>query len=146
MKLIFKLFVATIASCLVLLSCQDEKEGFLNIDENAGYTVDSLLVYQKPATTSNQYKYKTPYMTTSVEGVEGTGPLKYTLATISGNNEEGIAVLQNTIDVKSGIGKIVIPSEHSLLIGRYKISLWVENVYGKELLDSVLTVVVKEKP
>lgn len=146
MKMTIKLFIAIIAVGLTLVSCRDKEEGFLNIDENAGFTVDSILVYQKPSTTSNQYKYKTAYMTTSMEGIEGTRPLKFTFAEITGDNIEGVQLLQKVIDVKTGIGKIVIPCEHNLPIGRYKISIWIENVYNKVLLKDVLTVIVKEKP
>lgn len=121
--------------------CETEK-GYLIADETAGYSIDSLLVYVTPPESSSQYQYGNPYFTTSVEGVEGTLPMTYSLYDVTTENGDAHA-MKEQMEVQAGIGTIVIPVDHTIPAGDYWISLSVENCYGVLILEDIVKIVVK---
>ena len=137
-----KKIVGIVIFVLGILGSCDVDEGYLIADETAGYSIDSLLVYVDPPTSSSQYKYGSPYFTTSVEGVEGTKPLTYSLYDVI--SEDGdVQAMKDQVDVKPGIGKITIPAEHTIPAGTYWISLQVESCYSSIMLRNIVKIVVK---
>ncbi|MDY4043498.1 MAG: hypothetical protein SOY65_06780 [Marinifilaceae bacterium] len=123
------------------ISC-DVEEGYLIADETAGYSIDSLVVYVNPPASSSQAKYGTPYFTTSVEGIEGTNPKTYSLFNVTSPNGDA-AIMKEQIRVEEGIGKIVIPVEHTIPVGEYWVGISVENCYGSLTLENIIKIIVK---
>ena len=134
--------IGIVVFALIVLGACDVDEGYLIADETAGFSIDSLLVYVDPPVSSSQYKYGTPYFTTSVEGVEGTKPLTYSLYDVT--SEDGdVMAMREQIEVKTGIGKISIPVKHTIPAGTYWVSLRVENCYSFIVLEDIVKIVVK---
>ena len=132
---------ALVAGTAFMNACETEK-GYLIADETAGYSIDSLLVYVTPPESSSQFEYGNPYFTTSVEGVEGTLPLNYTLFDVTTEDGDAAAIREQMV-VESGIGTIVIPVDHTIPIGTYWVSLMVENCYGSLILEDIIKIVVE---
>lgn len=142
LRVMLKKIVGIVVFVFMFLGACDVDEGYLIADETAGFSIDSLLVYANPPVSSSQYKYETPYFTTSVEGVEGTKPLIYSLYDVTSEDGDVVA-MREQMEVKTGIGKISIPAKHTIPAGTYWVSLRVENCYSFIVLENIVKIVVK---
>lgn len=82
------------------------------------------------------------YTTSPIDGIKGTEPLIYTIAEIKVIGEGDAGKFAPYLSVMGG-GRIVVDWDDKIPIGRYLISLYVENEGWKNLLKDKFTIVVK---
>lgn len=141
MKNICRIMILLAFVTVSAICCQDVTVGYL-MTTNAAYTPDSLVVKAvlDPVEDARQIKFEIPWQSTSIEGVQGTFPMHYSIKSITCDNGHPEAASQFTVARK---GVIELPWNHTVPPGRYVISLEVSNEGYTRLLDSVFTVIVK---
>lgn len=141
MKKITYLILAVLA--LAFYSCNKSDEvGYLFTD-GAGYLPDSLTMraIPDPVIDSKRIKYKTPWFSTEIQGIDGTAPITYEITeakTIDGDEQS----ILNNLEVK-GIGILYIPYENTVSPGRYSLTLKVSNCNGDQFMPDVFTLIVE---
>ncbi|MBC5619838.1 hypothetical protein [Butyricimonas hominis] len=124
---------------LVQAGCHDVTVGYLETRE-AVYQSDSMIVKAEldPDWDARQIEFQIPWQSTSIEGVQGTAPIHYSIKSINSAHPE--VADQFTMQ---GKGIIELPWNHTVPPGRYVINIRVSNEGYTYALDSVFTVVVK---
>ena len=124
---------------LVQAGCHDVTVGYLET-RDAVYQSDSMIVKAEldPDWDARQIEFQIPWQSTSIEGVQGTAPIHYSIKSINSANPE--VADQFTMQGKS---IIELPWNHTVPPGRYVINIRVSNEGYTYALDSVFTVVVK---
>lgn len=82
------------------------------------------------------------YTTSPIDGVKGTEPLIYTIAEIKVIGEGDAVKFAPYLSAMGG-GRIVVSWDDQIPVGRYLISLYVENEGWKNLLKDAFTIIVK---
>lgn len=123
------------------IGCENVTVGYLMTD-NAKYLPDSLVIKTvlDPIEDEYQIKNKIPYQSLSIEGVQGTSPISYSIKTVHPNNSYIDAISQFRIVQK---GKIEIPWNHTLAAGRYVVDVEIRNEGYTHVVDSAFTVIVQ---
>lgn len=85
---------------------------------------------------------KTAYTTSIIDKVKGTAPLIYSIAGIKALDEGDADRFADYVSVMGG-GRFIITWDENIPVGRYIISLYVENEGWKNLLPEVFTIIVK---
>ncbi len=124
---------------LVQAGCHDVTVGYLET-RDAVYQSDSMIVKAEldPDWDARQIEFQIPWQSTSIEGVQGTAPIHYSIKSINSAHPE--VADQFTMQ---GKGIIELPWNHTVPPGRYVIDIRVSNEGYTYDLDSVFTVVVK---
>lgn len=141
MRDVYRLMMVVLLSVTVQMGCQDVTVGYLRT-ENAKYVPDTMLVKSvlDPAEDAQQIKFETPWQSTSINGVQGTFPIRYEIRSIQCDNGHPEAASQIQM-IKRGV--VMLPWNHTVPPGRYVINIRVSNEGYTYDLDSVFTVVVK---
>ena len=128
-----------ILGLLLLTGCHDVTVGYLET-RDAVYQPDSMIVKAEldPDLDARQIEFEIPWQSTSIEGVQGTAPIRYSIKSI--NSDHPKVVDQFTMQ---GKGIIELPWNHTVPPGRYVINIRVENEGYTVDLDSIYTVIVK---
>ena len=133
-----------IVSCLFLVviiqaGCQDVTVGFLDT-RHAAYAPDSMIVKAvlDPNDDAYQIKFKIPWQSGEMEGVEGTNPVKYTIRNVRGKHPEVVTQFR-----MSGRGRVELPWDHTVPAGRYMIDMRIANEGHFCDLDSIFIVIVR---
>lgn len=128
-------------SVLIMMfsGCQDVRVGYLET-RDAVYAPDSMVVKSvlDPVEDELQIKFKIPWQSTSIEGVLGTAPVRYSIKSI--DSEHPDAASQFTMQ---GAGIIELQHDHTVPPGRYVFSVLIENEGYSVVLDSIYTVIVE---
>lgn len=126
---------------LIHTSCHDIKIGYLET-ENAIYIPDSMIIKSTLDQTedADRILFKIPWQSTSIEGIQGTMPIQYSIRSIESDNGYSDALSQIDV-VRKGI--FHIPWNHTLPVGRYIIHLKISNEGYTHNLDSIYTVIVE---
>lgn len=124
---------------LVQAGCHDVTVGYLET-RDAVYQPDSMIVKAEldPDWDARQIEFQIPWQSTSIEGVQGTAPIHYSIKSINSAHPE--VADQFTMQ---GKGIIELPWNHTVPPGKYVINIRVSNEGYTYDLDSVFTVVVK---
>ena len=124
---------------LLLAGCHDVTVGYLET-RDAVYQPDSMIVKAEldPGWNARQIEFQIPWQSTSIEGVQGTAPIRYSIRSIESDHPE--VADQFTMQ---GKGIIELPWNHTVPPGRYVINIRVENEGYTVDLDSMYTVIVK---
>lgn len=130
---------STLIGLLLAVACQDVTVGFLET-RNAVYQPDSMIVKAKldPEEDAYQIEFKIPWQSTSIDGVQGTSPVRYSIRGIASEHPE--AVSQFTM---RGKGIIELPYNHTVPEGRYIVNVRIEAGERVHDLDSMYTVIVR---
>lgn len=127
----------------ICLGCQDITVGYL-ITDNAGYNPDSLEVrinLDSTGVDAQRVKTGQPWMSYRIEGVEGTQPIFFSIRNIK--TEDGdVASMWKWLKVRND-GTFMIPLEHTVVAGRYTISLNFENEGYEKFKDDLFIIIVK---
>ena len=91
-----------------------------------------------PVEDELQIKFKIPWQSTSIEGVLGTAPVKYSIKSV--DSEYPDAASQFTMQ---GAGIIELQHDHTVPPGRYVFNVLIENEGYSVVLDSIYTVIVE---
>lgn len=104
------------------------------------YFPDSMIVKASldPEEDARQIEFKIPWQSTSIDGVQGTSPVRYSIKSIE--SEHPGAVAQFTM---RGKGIIELPYNHTVPAGRYVVNVRIEAGEHVQELDSMYTVIVR---
>ena len=124
---------------LVQAGCHDVTVGYLETRE-AVYQSDSMIVKAEldPDWDARQIEFQIPWQSTSIEGVQGTAPIHYSIKSINSAHPE--VADQFTMQ---GKGIIELPWNHTVPPGRYVINMRISNEGYTVDLDSMYTIIVK---
>ena len=132
------------SSCLFLVvmtqaGCQDVTVGFLDT-RHAAYAPDSMIVKAvlDPDDDAYQIKFKIPWQSGEIEGVEGTNPVKYTIRNVRSEHPEVVTQFR-----MSGRGRVELSWDHTVPTGRYVIDMRIANEGHFCDLDSIFTIIVR---
>ena len=126
---------------LATLGCDKITVGYLFTD-NLSYTPDTLEVKAvlDAEEDAEQISGEIPWQTVPLEGVQGTAPIKYEIASVQTTDGNPSAVNQFRM-VRKGV--IELPWNHTVSPGHYVIGIRVSNEGRTIVKDSVFTVIVK---
>lgn len=135
--------VILIAALFILWGCEKQEIGYLDTT-NAEYIPDSV-VFKAVLDPDNRQdaqkiKFEVPFQSPSMQKVSGSPVVKYQIHRIDCNNGAENGLSQFSI---RGKGIIELPYNHTVPIGRYVFSIDVYNEGHRQVLDSVLTVIVQ---
>ena len=124
---------------LVQAGCHDVTVVYLE-PRDAVYPPDSILVNAEldPDWDARQIEFQIPWQSTSIEGVQGTAPIHYSIKSINSAHPE--VADQFTMQ---GKGIIELPWNHTVPPGRYVINMRISNEGYTVDLDSMYTIIVK---
>ena len=122
-----------------LFSCEDHEVGFLNT-EYAKYKPDSLYISQEVDDKREQFKI--PWVSTSIQGVQGTYPLTMSVSEVKSETSIALDQFLQNVSVR-GNGIIEVKYDHSIPSGRYLISLEVKNEGHTKQIPDVFTIIVE---
>ena len=130
-------------SALLYGGCKDVKVGYL-FTHNAKYNPDSVVfkAYLDEANDDDapRKKFEIPWQSQSLEGVQGTNPIRYSIERID-SDHNGPEILSQFSAVQKGI--IQLPWNHTVPQGKYIISLRISNEGYSVVLDSMIIVIIK---
>ena len=138
-----KKYIVTFSLLLLFAAfgCDKTTVGYLFTD-NLSYTPDTLEVKAilDPEEDEEQISGEIPWQGVPLEGVQGTAPISYEIASVQttdGNPEAGKQFQM----VRKGV--IELPWNHTVPPGRYVIGIRVSNEGRSVVKDSVFSVIVK---
>ena len=130
-------------SALLYSGCKDVKVGYL-FTHNAKYNPDSVVfnAYLDEANDDDAHrtKFEIPWQSQSLEGVQGTNPIRYSIERIDSDHNDP-EILNQFSAVQKGI--IQLPWNHTVPQGKYIISLRISNEGYSVVLDSMIIVIIK---
>ena len=126
---------------LATLGCDKITVGYLFTD-NLSYTPDTLEVKAvlDAEEDEEQINGEIPWQTVPLEGVQGTAPIRYEIASVQTTDGNPTAMNQFRM-VRKGV--IELPWNHTVPPGRYTFNIRVSNEGRSVVKDSVFTVIVK---
>lgn len=123
--------------------CNDVKVGYL-FTHNAKYNPDTVVFKANLDDTNlndaHREKFKIPWQSQSIEGIQGTNPIHYSIEKIHSDNDNPEILNQFSSEQK---GIIQLPWNHTVPQGKYVISMRINNEGYTVVLDSILTVIIK---
>lgn len=144
MKKVIKYTIKLVLFCgipLLCSRCHEVTVGYLET-ENAIYAPDSMVVKSLLDTVEDgkRIKFEIPWQSTSIEGIQGTMPIRYAITKVEGENNLPEISGQFRM-VRKGV--IELPFDHTVPPGRYIVSIEISNEGYTHRLDSVYTVIVE---
>lgn len=141
MKIVFYLICLAVP---FLSACHEVKEGFLNTTY-AVYRPDSLVVKKTVDETNRpQFDDGADWVSAPLQGYDGTQPVFITIHGVKAEDGGDVALfLKET--VLRGDGTFAIPVDNAIPLGRYRVSLELRNKDYSDVLDTIFTVVVKDR-
>ena len=130
---------------LSMIGCQDVTVGYL-LTEDASYNPDTLVVktvLDDELGEEDYYRSKwgAPWVSTPIEGVEGTRPIFVSIKSIT--TESGDAEKMWEVLNVSGDGTFSMPVYSDVPVGRYQISLTFTNEGYTQDVNNCFTIIVK---
>lgn len=124
-------------------SCHDVTIGYLEA-ENAQYAPDSMVIRitPDPVLDAARIKYGSPWISTRIQGVIGTSPIKYRIVDVKSPDTNDADLMQEISSIDGG-GVIAVPLEHSLSAGKYIFSIEVYNIGYSQIHNDIFTVLVE---
>ena len=141
MKVLF--ILVTIISCFCM-ACHEQTVGFL-VTENASYDPDSLVIRKIPDPEEDRVRieYNAPWISTDLQGYEGTLPIFFSVESVTSNQgEEAAAAFMQQLSIRGG-GALLYPFENSTTAGIYKVSIRLTNEGYSQVLTDAMTIIVE---
>lgn len=135
-----KVYIIITGLLLVIQAgCHDVTVGYLET-RDAVYQPDSMIVKANldPDEDARQIEFQIPWQSTSIEGILGTAPVRYSILSVESDHPEVAG--QFTMQ---GKGIIELPWNHTVPPGRYVVNIRVQNEGYTVDLDSIYTVIVR---
>ena len=134
-QVVYILFICGLFS----YGCQDITVGYLET-RNAVYFPDSMIVKASldPEEDARQIEFKIPWQSTSIDGVQGTSPVRYSIRSIDSEHPEAVGQFS-----MRGKGIIELPYDHTVPVGQYVVNVRIEAGERVHELDSMYTVIVR---
>lgn len=89
----------------------------------------------------NKMKFRSPWVTSPIEGILGTEPMRYSIAGVKNENPENAELFRQSLSIIGG-GLMQVALDVKAPVGRYKVSILVENEGQKALLEDAFTFIV----
>lgn len=89
--------------------------------------------------------YKLAWVSSKIEGVQGTEPVLYSVVRVKTEKEEDIAKFMENVEVL-GAGMVCVKYDSEIAGGTYTITLKIENERRSRILEDVFTIIAKEVP
>lgn len=126
---------------LLFDGCHKVTVGYLET-QNAIYIPDSMVVKSvlDEQEDTDRIRFRIPWQSTSIEGVQGTMPIRYVIRDIVGENVNPEITEQFRL-VRKGI--VELSWDHTVPPGEYFINLRIFNEGYTHDLDSIYRVIVK---
>lgn len=146
MRSFIKIYIVLFLLLSVAAGCDKTTVGYL-MTEEASYAVDQLTVVRldtvTPENNAALYKLykdridnKSPWVTSSLEGVLGTEPMRYFVDGVKVIGKGDAAVFAKEISIMGG-GRLLFPFSYASPDGLYVISIRIENEgYSKVVQDA----------
>ena len=124
---------------LFAYGCHDITVGYLET-RNGVYFPDSMIVKASldPEEDARQIEFKIPWQSTSIDGVQGTSPVRYSIRSIDSEHPEAVGQFS-----MRGKGIIELPYDHTVPVGQYVVNVRIEAGERVHELDSMYTVIVR---
>ena len=129
-----------VLAVLLFWGCGNHTVGYL-MTQDAIYIPDSLVVklVLDADEDAHRIKFGIPWQSVHIEGVQGTMPIRYRIKKIESNH--GGVEFADEFSM-TGKGVVELPFDHTVPVGRYEISVVIENEGHRHEIDSTLTVIV----
>ncbi len=133
------LFIVMGVMLLIVTGCQDITVGYLET-RDAVYAPDSMIVKSllDPVEDARQIEFEIPWQSTSIEGILGTAPIRYSIKNITCDYPEATSQFS-----MQGAGIIKLPWNHTVPPGRYVFDVEVSNEGYNVVLERIFTVIVE---
>lgn len=140
-KLIMQVLGILFSVLIFPVGCHKVTVGYLET-QNAIYIPDSMVVKSvlDEQEDIDRIRYQIPWQSTSIEGVQGTMPIRYSIRSIVGDRITPEVIEQFRM-VRKGI--VELPWDHSVPPGEYIINIRIANEGYTQDLDSVYRVIVQ---
>ena len=139
------ILLITLVWAVIGVSCHEKTIGFL-VTENASYNPDSLYVRKTPDPKLDAIRMETkaPWISTKLQGYEGTEQIYFTVESVtSDQGEEAARVFMKDLDIRGG-GALMYPFENNAVPGRYKVSVRLTNPGYSQVIEDAFTFIVVE--
>ena len=137
------IWMMILLSTLLYGGCKDVKVGYL-FTHNAKYNPDSVVFKANLDDANNddvhRKKFEIPWQSHSLEGVQGTNPINYSIELIDSDHNSP-EILKQFSAVQKGI--VELPWNHTVPQGKYAISLRISNEGYSVVLDSMIMVIIE---
>lgn len=138
----------TIVVLTSLASCHDMPVGYLKV-ENAEYAPDTLVAYQEVDEWDSHVTDNSPWTSYAIQGVAGTVPITYEFYDVKASEGGDAtafkkAIADGTIRLQGSLIQVFHNASTSLPVGRYSISLKVQNEDHSAILTDIFTVIIKK--
>lgn len=135
-----KTIIYSLLLTLGLIACQDVKVGYLET-ENAKYKPDILEVKKTldPVEDADRIEKKYNWISYPIDGVQGTYPMYMTIHTVRTEGGGDVAKFLAEVKVR-GDGTFDVPFENGIPVGKYIITLKVENEGYSAVLPDIFTI------
>lgn len=124
---------------LMQAGCHDVTVGYLET-RDAVYQPDSMIIKAvlDPVEDARQIEFEIPWQSTSIEGILGTAPIRYSIKNITCDYPEATSQFS-----MQGAGIIKLPWNHTVPPGRYVFDVEVSNEGYNVVLERIFTVIVE---
>lgn len=103
-----------------------------------------VLIQKEIDELQGRIKFKSPWVTSKIEGIQGTEPLIYEIAGVSNENPENAVEFGKYLTAQGG-GRLCLNQDVDVPDGEYKVSVKVSNEGHSEIFTDVFTFVVNLK-
>ena len=141
MKVLF--ILVTIISCFCM-ACHEQTVGFL-VTEDASYDPDSLVIRKIPDPEEDRVRieYNAPWISTDLQGYEGTAQIQFDVESVSSSlGEEAARVFQEELSIRGG-GYLMYPLKNNAKPGRYVVSVRLSNPGYSQVIKDAFTFIVE---
>ena len=129
--------------CASVYGCAKQEIGYLNVSE-AEYLPDTVVfktvLNPDDPDDARRIKFGIPYISQRIQKIQGTLPIRYSIARIGCDAENSAYLEQFRL---TGKAQVRLPFDHTVPAGSYVFSIAVMNEGHSAVLDSALTVVLK---
>ena len=134
-----EVFIMMGVMLLIVTGCQDITVGYLET-RDAVYAPDSMIVKSvlDPVGDARQIEFEIPWQSTSIEGILGTAPIRYSIKNIASEHPDATSQFS-----MQGAGIIKLPWNHTVPPGRYVFDVEVSNEGCNVVLERIFTVIVE---
>lgn len=124
---------------LIMTGCQDITVGYLET-RDAVYAPDSMIVKAvlDSVEDARQIEFEIPWQSTSIEGILGTAPIRYSIKNVTSDHPEVVSQFS-----MQGAGIVKLPWDHTVPPGRYVFDVEVANEGYHVVLERIFTVIVE---
>lgn len=139
------ILLITVAWAVVGIGCHEKTIGYL-VTENASYNPDTSYVRKTPNPKFDAIRMETkaPWITTRLQGYEGTEQIMFTIESVtSDQGEEAARFFMKDLAIRGG-GALMYPFENEAVPGRYKVSIRLTNPGYTQVIKDAYTFIVQE--